>query len=327
MIIYERDKKELIVPATFAGGGDSNCGPAIERAYEEGWQSGWTEGYASGSSECSGCTLQEGGYFAPLWPELPTGVVDVFPDEGYDGFSKFSVNDGAALWSFHAAGVEAGREEGWNEGFASGWTEGFESGSSMSCNLQEGRYYVPVWPNGSSGEVNILPDEGYDGFSNFRINDWDGLWSYYSAGSESVRSQFTTLNVSGNGIYECSGDAAYNVVNVNIPQSYRVYLSGTIITDHDIVYDGNYNKISVLIQGESNTIELQQGYMGIDGINGDNMIGRTLTAGTHTFYAAVNEWTAQWGVEYFEPWWTEVLVFENGTGVPAIGNIRVCHIK
>ena len=67
--------------------------------------------------------------------------------------------------------------------------------------------------------------------------------------------------------------------------------------------------------------------MGIDGINGDNMIGRTLTAGTHTFYAAVNEWTAQWGVEYFEPWWTEVLVFENGTGVPAIGNIRVCHIK
>lgn len=124
MIIYERDKKELIVPATFAGGGDSNCGPAIEKAYEE----GWNEGYASGTSECSGCTLQEGGYFAPLWPETPTGIVDVLPDEGYDGFSKFSVNDGAALWSFHAAGLETGREEGFAEGQASGYADGYEQG-------------------------------------------------------------------------------------------------------------------------------------------------------------------------------------------------------
>lgn len=311
MIIYDREKKELIVPATFAGGSDSNCGPAIEKAYEEGyesgWESGWTEGYASGTSECSGsCNIQQLKYI--YVEDRPTaGEVYIEPDEGYDGVFQGVANIDHVLDKFY------------NEGYA--------AGSATSCNLQEGRYYAPVWPEGSSGEVNILPDEGYDGFSNFRINDWDGLWSYYSAGSESVRNQFTTLNVSGNGIYECSGDAAYNVVNVNLPQDYKVYLSGTIITDHDIAYDGSSNKISVLIQGESNTIELQQGYIQIDGINGESMRGNTLTAGTHTFFAAVNEWTTQGAVEYFQPWWTEVWVFENGTGVPPTGNIRVCHIK
>lgn len=129
MIIYEREKKEIIVPATFAGVVGGDCGPEIEIAYQE----GWNEGYASGTSECSGCTLQEGGYFTPLWPETPTGIVEVFPDEGYDGFSKFSVNDGAALWSFHAAGLEAGREsgyaEGWQSGYTSGYTKGYEDGA------------------------------------------------------------------------------------------------------------------------------------------------------------------------------------------------------
>lgn len=81
----------------------------------------YQEGYAAGQADCpecsggSGCNLQVGGYFAPLWPETPTGIVTVYPEAGYDGFSRFEVNDGAALWSFNAAGVEAGKEAGYEE--------------------------------------------------------------------------------------------------------------------------------------------------------------------------------------------------------------------
>jgi hypothetical protein len=308
MIIYERDKKELIVPATFAGGGDSDCGPAVEKAYEEGWnegwQSGWTGGYASGSSECSGsCNIQQTKYI--YVNDRPTaGEVFIEPDEGYDGVFQGVANIDNALDKFY------------NEGYA--------AGSATSCNLQEGRYYVPVWPNGSSGEVNILPDEGYDGFSNFRINDWDGLWSYYSAGSESVRSQFTTLNVSGNGIYECSGDAAYNVVNVNIDSvGFYMTLSGTATFDRDIMFSrdqGDKATIQVFLESTNLTREwLDEPYIFIDGVSlaqlRDN--NTTISAGTHTITADINQFASQ--QTYFQPFTVNsVVAFTGESSTPDV---------
>ena len=307
MIIYEREKKELIVPATFAGGGDSDCGPAIERAYEEGWESGWgsgwTEGYASSTSECSGsCNIQQTKYIY-VNDRPAAGEVYIEPDEGYDGVFQGVANIDNALDKFY------------NEGYA--------AGSATSCNLQEGRYYVSLWPQGG-GEVNILPDEGYDGFSNFRINDWDGLWSYYSAGCESVRDQFTTLNVSGNGIYECSGDAAYNVVNVNIDSvGFFMTLSGTATFDRDIMFsrdEGDKATIQVFLESMSSNIAwLDEPYIFIDGVSLRQLRGNntTISAGTHTITADINQFASQ--QNYFQPFSVNsVVAFTGESSTPDV---------
>ncbi len=119
MIIYERDKKELIVPATFAGGSDSNCGPAIEKAYEEGWESG----YASGTSECSGsCTIQQ--QKLVYVSAATVNEVRIYPDEGFDGVWEGVADISEAM----ATNYDLGHEDGWAEGQASGYADGYEQG-------------------------------------------------------------------------------------------------------------------------------------------------------------------------------------------------------
>lgn len=234
MIIYDREKKELIVPATFAGGGD-NCGQEIEQAYQEGWD----EGFASGASSCSGLSIQPQKYI--YVNERPSaGEVFIRPDEGYDGIAEGIANIDNVLDVYWSAGYEQGKPEGILEG------------------------------------------------------------------EERVRSQFTTLNVSNNGTYTASGDAAFSAVSVNVNAGFGIGFSATFETS------GNaYLNSSVAFFGDMQGNKYaghMTDYYAIDDVW--NYTG-PLADGTHTYKIALSEWRGQ--ENYFTPWnFTEAdLIFAN----------------
>ncbi len=184
MIYYDKEKKELVIPAVFEGDG-KGCEKAVEEAIAEGkrigyssgytqgeivgkeigFESGWTAGYNQGQEdcpECSGtsCNLEVG---VLELEEKVVGHWSFRPSSGYDGFINVLVQD---------AGFGKGK---WDEGFAAGQA----ACSGTSCNLYGGRADLDAT---FTGNLQVFPDEQYDGFSYFWVNDNGYGQSKYNSG-------------------------------------------------------------------------------------------------------------------------------------------------
>lgn len=143
MIYYDKEKKELVIPAVFEGDGNG-CETAVEEAIAEGkiigyssgytqgeivgkeigFTSGWTAGYNQGQEDCPECNLEqksvvidETNYFGHV----------IRPSSGYEGLSQVSID--ATDWTNDM--LSSGR----TEGFASGWSAGFTSGETRQKSL------------------------------------------------------------------------------------------------------------------------------------------------------------------------------------------------
>lgn len=215
MIYYDKEKKELVIPAVFEGDG-KGCEKAVEEAIAEGkrigyssgytqgeivgkeigFESGWTAGYNQGQEDCPECNLEVG---VLDLEERTIGRWQIRPSSGYDGFITVHVQD---------AGFGMGK---YNEGFAAGQA----ACSGTSCNLEAKS--VVIDETNYLGQV-VLPSSGYEGLSQVSIDatDWtndmlssgqtQGFQSGWSAGFTSgetrQKSLLTYTTIINDGTYE-----------------------------------------------------------------------------------------------------------------------------
>lgn len=207
MVIYEREKKTLIIPT---GLGNINYGG---ESYEQGVSDGKAEQAAADRARLTTKDITENGSY-----EAPYGFSQVNVNVPTSGGGDCS----EAVSTAYASGITAGmreqrslmetknitsnghytRYDGWNEINVNVPTSGGGSG----CNLQVGGYFAPYWPETPKGVVTIYPESGYDGFSRFEVNDGAALWSFYSAGIKNQKAHLGSQSFSANGTYTTSGD-------------------------------------------------------------------------------------------------------------------------
>lgn len=187
MVIYNREKEELIIP-TGLGNLDN------EIPFNEGYQSGYTAGNAAGRQE---------GY-----------------DNGYENGHNDGYNQGYEEGedNGYANGHQDGVESGYTQGFGEGQQVGFENGeanqkskmailtaiknghyeredgySEVNVNVQpklQSNYELTLDGTETAGQIQIAPGEGYDGIVQGTVNysqayekQWnDGLKDGFASG-------------------------------------------------------------------------------------------------------------------------------------------------
>ena len=154
----------------------------------------------------------------------------------------------------------------WMSGYTSGQEDCPACSGGSGCVLTEGHFDLM---EGFGGCVTVNPDES-DGFSNFQICDLQYGQSKYNSG-------YTAGYADGQAQpAECSG--------------YSFFITGSVIFRRDIVMSDRFG-IVIIYDGPGSAYGLSEGYIYVDGRNISSFIayGETISAGTHSFYACLDQ--------------------------------------
>lgn len=199
----------------------------------------YDEGYADGIAECSGgtCDIQPLKSVMPQFDNYPVDYqMDVYPDMGYDGLGRVSI-DKRPLY-----------EQGYQAGLA--------DCSGTSCNLVTGSAPLCSY---FDGDDTVTPPQGYDGFSSVRIVDNGYGQSKYDqgyadglaqcSGSTDCSSAITEAYQSGYtaGLADCSGGTCPTETGlINLDSGWSGYESyqplGSGYFDQVIITDDGYGQ-------------------------------------------------------------------------------------
>lgn len=157
MIIYSKEKKELVIPTGF----DVDCSEAVEAAREEGYGLGFTSGQQSVRAHI------ESMYDSPEWDETISGIINYTPENGVEAWSSVTIdynnihNEGLeeGYNSGYESGYNSGLNEGYSNGYNSGYTTGYDSASTFDVALQ---LKVPAWEDFPDGPQSYILNDGRD---------------------------------------------------------------------------------------------------------------------------------------------------------------------
>ncbi len=258
MIIYSREKKELIIPTGFAS---DSCAEAVEEAR----QTGFAEGEEAQKAKLTSVKLTENGTYTREdgWNEVEVDVdgttcdleeekgiiIDPYTFSGEEVYYPSDDKDGMA--SVRVTGMSAqqyrtNQQNAWIEG-AGGVAAGVTNGAQGLVITQNGTYTAT------------------------------GTGTYTNQGL-GVSQDYPIL---------------YNEVTVNIPQltNIQAILRATLYVDRDVVLS-NQTNIATFFERIGGTIQFSEDeFITIDDVDFYTMkqSGATLTSGNHTIISYVSE--------------------------------------
>lgn len=197
-----------------------NVNVNVPLRYDEGYSEGYTTGFDEGKNEGFDLGFQRGEASVELQEKTVTENGEVVPDDGYRGFSKVEVN------------VPLRYEEGYNKGYNKGFDEGKNEG--IDIGFQRGEASVTLQEKTVTENGEVIPDEGYKGFSKVNVNvplryeegfdagydsgHTEGYLQGYKKGEESVVLQEKTVTENGEYLPD-SGYKGFSKISVNVPST------------------------------------------------------------------------------------------------------------
>ena len=167
MIIYEEDKKTLIIPT---GIGNIDNTIYYDDGFVDGYGSGRTDGFAEGQENVRGklCDMLftlDGNF---------TGITKTFPSDGYEGAKKIDITDNG----YGAKKYSDGYGNGFDDGHSSGYTDGYENGfdDGHSSGFTDG--YSSGFTDGYSSGFTDGYNSGKTVITEFKFTYWNNIFSY-----------------------------------------------------------------------------------------------------------------------------------------------------
>ena len=258
MIIYSREKKELIIPTGFAS---DSCAEAVEEAR----QAGFTEGEEAQKAKLTSVKLTENGTYTREdgWNEVEVDVdgttcdleeekdiiIDPYTFSGEEVYYPSDDKDGMA--SVRVTGMSA---QQYRTNQQNAW---IEAAGGVAAGVTNGAQGLVITQNGT----------------------------YTASGTGTYTNQ--ALGVSQN------YPILYNEVTVNIPQltNIQAILRATLYVDRDVVLSNQTNIAAYFERIDGYIAFAESEFITIDDVDFATMkySGATLTSGNHTIISYVSE--------------------------------------
>lgn len=172
MIIYNEEKKELIIPT---GIGNIDNTIYYDEGFTDGYSSGRTDGYHEGYGIGYGNGFDDGftdGHESGFTDGHESGFTDGHESGFTDGYAS-GYTDGVSNSSLYESGYTIGYNSGFRDGYDYGYNEGYESGFTEGYNSANTRSLTLYF------DVNAQTDLP----SNLRINGHDYEIKYWQWGT------------------------------------------------------------------------------------------------------------------------------------------------